>query len=118
MTTPAKTSAAEPSEGVDEETHDDLPEEREHNGLGGAEDREQQQVSGKDGDAAEAAEEHPEGLAGELSKRDESIAQEKREDDQEAEADEEVDAGSPEGRAQRAAQARVDARLQRHDETG
>ena len=110
--------AAEPPEGVDEDAHDDLPEEREHDGLGGAENGKQYEVSGEDRDAAETAEEHPDGLAGEFSKRDESIAQEKREDDQEAEADEEVDAGSPEGRAQRAAQARVDARLQRHDETG
>ena len=110
--------APEPAEGVDEDAHDDLPEEREHDGLGGAENGKQYEVSGEDRDAAETAEEHPDGLAGEFSKRDESIAQEKREDDQEAEADEEVDAGSPEGRAQRAAQARVDARLQRHDETG
>lgn len=110
--------AAEPPEGVDEDAHDDLPEEREHDGLRGAEDGKQQKVSGEDRDAAEAAEEHPDGLAGEFAERDESIAQDEREDDEEAEADEEVHTGRAERRAQRTAQARVDARLQRHDETG
>ena len=110
--------AAEPPEGVDEDAHDDLPEEREHDGLGGTEDGKQQKVSGEDRDAAETAEEHPDGLAGEFAERDESIAQDEREDDEEAETDEEVHTGRAERRAQRTAQARVDARLQRHDETG
>ena len=109
--------ATEPAEGVDEDAHDDLPEEREHDGLGGAEDGKQYEVSGEDGNAAEAAEEHPDRESVELVEGN-AVAQDERKDDEEAQADEEVDAGCPEGRAQRAAQPRVDARLHRHDETG
>lgn len=109
--------ATEPAEGVDEDAHDDLPEEREHDGLGGTEDGKQKKVSGKDGDAAEAAEEHPYGKAVELAEGN-AVAQDERKDDEETEPDEEVDAGGPEGCAQRAAQPRVDARLHRHDEAG
>ena len=109
--------ATEPPEGVDEDAHDDLPEEREHDGLGGAEDGKQQEVPGEDRDAAESAEEHPDREAVELAER-QAVAEDEGEDDEEAEPDEEVDAGGPEGRAQRAPQPRVDARLHRHDEAG